>query len=342
MPSGGEDNNPACDAQDSFGCYGVSPTDANAFCTVFDCQADSDCPGGWWCATVNAAPNVTTTTPSFGKTRAVCLPREYCAVCQMDHDCPRAADGATQQHCVSDPNGGGFCTPQCGTTADCKADAICTKQWGVCAQATCKADSDCNAGGVTEKCFAGTCGVPCARDADCPPSNGAPQHCASGACVTQACQSDDDCPPTAGTYQHCNAGACTPECGSNADCNPAAQDQTCVPLSVCVPRAGTCLGDGSFCSPCRSDADCADGYCLSAPYSEELFCSQKAAAGPCTADGAPNGACPTPPNGANYKGVSCTATTDDFAPVDQCVGVVTFGTSQDMPVYTPGCWTLNR
>jgi hypothetical protein len=42
---------------------------------------------------------------------------------------------------------------------------------------------------------------------------------------------------------------CTPECSSDGDC---AAGQRCKALSVCVPRAGACVGDGSFCSPCRT------------------------------------------------------------------------------------------
>src|SRR5579864_681999 len=45
-PSGGEAN-AACDAAEGFGCYGTSPTDAYAMCTIFDCAKDRDCPGGW-------------------------------------------------------------------------------------------------------------------------------------------------------------------------------------------------------------------------------------------------------------------------------------------------------
>src|SRR4029077_14284264 len=129
----------------------------------------------------------------------------------------------------------------------------------------------------------------------CPPSNGTPQHCsAAGACVTQECTSDDDCPPTETTFQHCNGGACTPECSGDSDCNAAVGDESCVaPLRVCVPRAGACVGDGGFCSPCRSDGDCTNGFCLSAAYSTERFCSQAMARGTaCSSMGPPTGSCP--------------------------------------------------
>jgi hypothetical protein len=337
LPSG------ACDTGDGFACFGTSPTDATAFCTMFDCSRDRDCPGGWWCATVNVAPNVTTTKLTFGPTHTVCLPRRYCAPCQTDHDCFEASD-ATAQHCVMDTGGSGFCTPQCGSSADCQQDAICTKQWGICTQKACQADGDCQAASPRERCSAdGVCRFSCSRDSDCPTSNGAVQHCRSGGCVAQACQSDDDCPPTAGTFQHCNAGACTPECSSNADCDPTLKDQTCVPLSVCVPRAGVCAGDGTFCSPCRSDADCGNGYCLSSPYSKELFCSQTLQGGTCTTNGPqPAASCPSRNASANYKVVACTPSASPFSPANQCVGEVSLGKAQGAVQYVPGCWTLNQ
>jgi hypothetical protein len=332
---------PECNTLDTFDCYGTSPTDANAFCTLFDCAQDSDCKGGWWCATLDLAPNVTTTKRSFGPTRTVCLPRAYCDGCQMDHDCPLAADG-TQQHCVQDSSGNGFCSPQCATGSNCPLDATCTRMpWGVCAQMTCATDADCVA---AQACFAGVCRVPCARDADCPASNHAPERCsAAGVCVPKACASDDDCAPTNGTFQHCSAGSCTPECAVDTDCNGGAGDQRCVPLSMCMPRAGVCRGDGSLCAPCRSDADCPSGYCLAAPYSTERFCSQTMKSGTtCSSTGPPPGSCPTLPSNANYKGVACTAAADDFAPANQCVGLVTFGTVMGQMQHVPGCWTVNR
>jgi hypothetical protein len=345
LPTGGE-NNAACDTVDTFGCYGISPTDANAFCTILDCTADSDCKGGWWCATIDVAPNVSSTTRSFGKSRTACLPRTYCASCQSDHDCSAAPDGQPQ-HCVPDSAGGSFCSNACGKDANCPLDAQCKAPWAVCAPRTCANDGDCQKYAPKEACFGGTCQLPCNRDTDCPPSNGLPQHCdsGSGACVPQSCNNDDDCPPAAGTFQHCNVGTCTPECGTDSDCNPDVGDQTCAqPLKVCTPRAGVCVGDGSFCSPCRADADCHNGYCLAAAYSTERFCSQNMKLGTsCLSTGPPSGSCPMRPSTANYKGVACTQSSSDTSPANQCIGFVTFGTaSNGQPQIVPGCWTVNR
>jgi hypothetical protein len=340
-------NNPACDTGDNFFCYGASPTDATAFCTYFDCVYDSDCPGGW-CAVVNDEPNVDTATRSFGATQSVCLPRQYCAPCRLDHDCSLSPDGS-QEHCVGQTSpGGGFCAPQCATSSDCRLDATCTPQTGVCTANACGSDADCQANGSAQVCIAGACALACAADTDCPMANGEPQRCAPGisgvsVCTAQACNSDDDCPPTLGTFQHCNAGACTPECGANSDCDPGADDQTCVALSVCTPRAGACVGDGSFCTACRSDADCADGYCVASTYSKERFCSQTVANGNCSpTTGPPTNGCPSLPAGASAKMVACTAAVSDFAPANQCIGEVTFGTAQGMTQFDPGCWAQNR
>jgi hypothetical protein len=340
---------PACDTLDTFDCYGTSPADAKAFCTLFDCAKDSDCEGGWWCATVEAVPNLSTPNRSFGQPpRTVCLPRVYCASCQMDHDCPPAA-GGTPQHCVPDSLGNGFCSPQCGADTNCPIDATCQVPWGVCAQTTCVTDDDCQGYAPAEKCIGAACKVACKRDADCPKSNGATQHCdAAGGCTPQVCTIDDECPPTGGVFQHCNAGACTPECSVDTDCNVAVGDQTCIPppFKVCSPRAGVCRGDGSFCSPCRTDSDCTNGYCLATPYSTERFCSQAMTSGMTCSSTAPPppGSCPTPPSGANYKGVACTTVADaPFSPPNQCIGVVTFGKSPTgTALLQPGCWTANR
>jgi hypothetical protein len=331
---------PACDTADGFACYGRSPTDANAFCTLFDCAKDSDRVGGWWCARIDTAPNVNTIGRSFGSVEHACLPRQYCAPCTADHDCTLAADG-TRQHCVSDAKGSRFCGPQCASDDGCAPDAICTRQWTLCVQSTCAVDGDCaRLAGAADRCIAGACQQPCSTTADCSASGGSPRHCVAGVCAAQSCLSDDDCPPAGGTYRHCMGGACAPECAGASDCE---KDQTCQSASVCTPRAGVCVGDGTFCSPCRSDADCLHGYCLVADYSPERFCSQTATGGDCAPDAGPSfpGCPPRAPN-ANYKGVTCTTSSTDFAPANQCVGYVLLGTSTGVQQAGAGCWTLNR
>jgi len=315
VPSDGEGTNKACDQSQGFACYGQTPTDANAYCTQFNCQADTDCPGGWWCETVDAQPNVLTAKRSLHKTRTVCRPRQYCATCLEDHDCPVDASG-TAQHCVADPNGDGnsYCAPGCKSDANCPLDATCGSAYPVCT-----------------------------------PAQGA------------ACKSDDDCPPQNGTFAHCLGGSCTPECGSQADC---ASGQSCGSLDVCRPRAGLCKGDGSFCSPCRSDADCATGVCEYAAYSTERYCSVPMSSGTCPPDTTgqgiqieppPKGTCPAAPAGSpasdkNYGAIGCTNQATSLGPANTCLAMTSISDGQAACVAppgtdcvpVPGCWTANR
>jgi hypothetical protein len=244
-PSGGLENNPSCDSTQNFWCYGVSPTDGNAFCTQYGCTDDLDCKAGWWCATINATPDVRTTTRQFGEAQVttVCLPRvwnqkpgTYCAPCKTDLDCP--TNEGRKQHCADPGDGQPICAAECSKDSECTLDARCVPDY-----------------------------------------------------------------PTAG-------------------------------VSTCLPRAGTCKGDGKLCSPCRADTDCTDGVCALAAYSTEHFCTQKSGV-PCSGQ---TRQCPTPPQGAAPAGVGCvTDSSGDIAPKDQC-----FGGYNLMSNGVPGCWTKPR
>jgi hypothetical protein len=253
-PTKGLDQNPDCDSADYFWCYGVSPTDGNAFCTQFQCSDDADCPGGWWCATVNDTPNVTTSKrPDWGTTTTVCLPRayntkpgSYCAPCKSDVDCPKNGDAA--QHCVSADGSGG-------------AETVCSTE----------------------------------------------------------CQNDGNCP----------------------------FDQKCVDtgigVSTCVPRAGTCKGDGSLCSPCHSDKECqagAGGYCVNADYSTEHFCTAPTPTCTYSSTTGFSDSCPkladlpasvAPPN-TTTDGIGCSYQSSMGIPLKQCYGGNVFGL---------GCYTFH-
>lgn len=131
-PSGGFDANPDCDSAQKFFCHGVLPTDGNAFCTQYDCTADTDCRAGWWCATVNTTPNVVTLKRAFGpdQVRSVCLPRQwnlkpgtYCAPCKTDLDCPLNEN--LPQHCLDPGSGEKVCSTECSNDKNCTLDAAC-------------------------------------------------------------------------------------------------------------------------------------------------------------------------------------------------------------------------
>lgn len=305
-PTGGETGNSACDTADSFACYGQSPTDANAFCTIFGCQQDSDCPGGWWCETVDKQPSVKSATRSFGPVRTVCTPRQYCSTCQMDHDCPAAADG-TQQHCVQDTQGNGFCTPQCGSAANCALDAKCVTQWSVCTPAQ---------------------GATCQSDDDCPPADGTFQHCDAGAC-TPECASSSDC---TGNGQKCatlatcqpRAGVCV---GTGDFCSPCHAD------SDCTPGGGYCVyADYSterYCSVPMSSGTCPKSTQAGVEINEP-----------------PAGTCPKAPAGSSASvagrgAVGCTIV-KSVAPANECVALTSISDGNGGEAAIVGCWTINR
>jgi hypothetical protein len=236
LPPGGQDGNPACDAETGFACYGKGTTDATSYCTRYDCTTDLDCAGGYWCATINTQPSVKSDKRTFGKTRTACLKREYCSPCAGDVDCP-AIDGQ-QTRCIGDQAGGSFCTTPCASNSNCRLDARCA-----------------DVGDGTKLCY---------------------------------------------------------------------------------PRAGLCKGDGSICSPCRSDADCPNGFCIKGPYSPERFCSVKSTTA-CTPSGMATfvkGSCP-PFTAVAGTNIGCQASDmDETIPKDQCVGLIAFGDTGDIACYS--------
>jgi hypothetical protein len=304
-----ESGNPACDGMDGFSCYGISPSDANAFCTQFGCLGDSDCTGGWWCATVNVGPNVTTSKATYGKPpRQICLPRSYCAPCQLDHDCAPTPDGQPQ-YCIADSQGNGYCTSRCTATASCTADAACGPRWKLCLSSP-------------------PAGMPCTRDEDCPPSaQDYAQHCDFGPVQGGV---DAGLPLT---------GVCAPECGTDADCD-ASQGQRCLNsnTSFCSPRAGVCKGDGKLCSPCRSDADCmSGGFCVQAEYSTERFCTvagKAAANNQCSCPAGTTTGIPGVTVGCSLPAQPGNPLPPTFPPPYQCVGLEMLGGA---PIL--GCWS---
>lgn len=157
-------------------------------------------------------------------------------------------------------------------------------------------------------------------------------------CAT--CKVDLDCPPREGIAQHCIPDAqgtnfCTIECGSSNNCPYEAVCTTAGAFKACVPRAGSCVGDGSLCSPCRSDADCGeDGACVKGEYTTERFCAKKSTS-PCTDTS--GGSCPKTLPLANEKTaqIGCSRQASENLPEQYCVGLWSFGEVSDLGCYTP-------
>ncbi|MFO0734232.1 MAG: hypothetical protein U0270_00055 [Labilithrix sp.] len=159
--------NPACDYDQRFYCYGISPTDGDAYCTRYDCESDLECGPGFACVDINTTPNVATSKKkAIGKTQKVCLRRTYCSPCTADVDCTTIE--GTKQHCIRDSVGRGFCTPECETNSNCNNEAkcvtaklddnssakVCYPRSKVCIGekdklcSSCLVDTDCGEGGV--------------------------------------------------------------------------------------------------------------------------------------------------------------------------------------------------
>jgi hypothetical protein len=243
-PEGGFDTNPDCDTDQSFWCYGQNPTDAESFCTQFQCGSDLECKGGYWCATVNVEPSVRRARRTVKQTQTVCLPRRYCSPCKNNVDCPKGADG-NPQFCVAGSDDAKFCTSECNTDNNCQGDAVCV----------------------------------------------------------------DD-----GDHR------------------------------VCKPKAGTCKGDGSFCSPCRSDDDCqGDSICLRSAYSKEQFCVPKSGKACAVVNDKVVSDCPDTPkaDGLDLLGVGCMTERDSpDIPKDYCVPYIQY--SSDEQNVIEGCWTRKQ
>ncbi|GAC1540645.1 MAG: hypothetical protein NVS3B10_05300 [Polyangiales bacterium] len=213
-PTGGLDKNPDCDTAQGFSCYGTSPADGAAYCTRYDCNADSECGQGFYCGTINVAPNVTTAKPTFHQVTNVCLRRTFCAPCIADFDCP-SVNGAPQ-HCVGDQNGAGFCAPECTDNTNCALEARCID------------------GGVgTKICYprAGVCigdkslCSPCRNDGDCGDD---------GLCVKGQYTTEHACAKKSGVTCTDSAKMCPPSGDSKAHIGCTTADQTEVPANYCV------------------------------------------------------------------------------------------------------------
>ena len=211
-----------------------------------------------------------------------------------------------------------FCTQY-----DCKSDAECTGGYW-CAPINLEPSirrANRSVKETTTVCLPRSYCAPCKHDIDCPSQDGSPQYCVA----------DDS-----GTK------FCTSECQGDGNCR---LDATCVEdggRNVCKPRAGTCKGDGSFCSPCYADGDCqGDSVCLLGSYSRERFCAPKSAS-PCkeTASGV-TAECPASPKLDGLVGVGCQTTKDNpDVPKDYCLPFVQYGKEKDSAV--PGCWTKKK
>lgn len=206
-------------------------SDGDAYCTLFDCQADSDCAPGMFCKAVRVEGTLTGCTLPSGATgkkgdgepeikcsevaaynaqngttyqegpetplRNICVKREGCAPCEATADCS-LVEGAVCQAI----GGANHCAEPCPNGDECSSDFACTG--GFCVP---------RSGVCTPPQGAAFCHS-CSFDSDCGPA-GSTWACeeigGTTACrdlsFPDACTIDEDC-PTSPSGAH---GACLDE-----------------------------------------------------------------------------------------------------------------------------------
>ncbi len=336
-----------------------------AFFTAFygstacsDTCSDSDCKTGNRCAVDSTGAS---------ECRLVCGPN---VACPTNYQCLPGAEGFN--YCtpmrplatgaIAQKNGqwGARCNPSSNTTNDLSLNPDCdsaqsfwchgrspTDGEAYCTQFQCETNLDCAQGFACEDvnfapnaittvpqpgqtwrvCQKRSYCSECESDADCYPKNGSPMHCAVGKdsrkfCTTE-CENDDNCQIDA---------ACTTIAGTP---------------NLCIPRAGSCHGDGGFCSPCRSDVDCLqngnEGVCYQVDYTNERFCTAPSSTACRVVNKKLQATCPKGgPEGSSVKGVSCFTNAIQGKPKDHCYGLIQWGVNGTDPIAFPGCWTPNR
>jgi hypothetical protein len=215
---------------------------------------------------------------------------------------------------VSPTDGAAFCTQyNCEADADCGAGFYC----GTANEAPNVTTVKHSAGKTFKVCLPRTYCSPCTTDIDCGTQGGVPLHC-----VTD----------TKG------ANYCASECATDSNCQSDARCAGYGAFKACTPRAGVCVGDGSFCSPCHSDADCSNGICFDADYSNEKFCTVKSGV-QCKIDTNSKLVSQCPSRSPGQTPVGCTYfTAFRDLPTDQCYGTVAQGSGADL-AYVPGCYS---
>ncbi len=244
-PQQGLDSNPTCDTAQSFWCYGISNTDANAYCTQYQCKDDGDCPGGWWCGTINDTPDVRNLKrKDFGPpgastgTTSLCMPRAYnlkpgtfCATCKTDLDCPKNEGNA--QHCISADNNGGS-EKTCGV--ECTNDGNCPLDYA------CQASDDAGGANVCVP-RAGTCTgnaafcSPCHSDTDC--------DAVSGYCVIADYSTEHYCTTLSGVPCSVSGSTLTAKCPTTSG-TPSSAGVSCSYSSAFQFPKDQCYGLVNF------------------------------------------------------------------------------------------------
>jgi hypothetical protein len=228
----------AADQCQALFCRTAGQGDADALCTLQDCHADADCPGGFWCSQVRDPQQIC--GPTCTASKCASGPKQG-ATCTKDADCEKG----NSKFC----GGKVAMPPACIQPADLSANGQTFVEAQYCA--------------LRNECAVrGQC-APCASDLDC--SLVAGQRCtqvgAEKVC-TKTCASDSDCENAFA----CTAGACVPRfgacvgsakfcepCRTDLDCGSKDGTMACISFSGGAEKVCVDIGNGS---PCTTDDDC--------------------------------------------------------------------------------------
>lgn len=320
------------------------------------CVKHTDCPHGYGCGELPA--------PDDGGMLSVCVPVEpstseggYGTKCGDDYA------KCTQEGFIC-PGNHGDTETSCTKLDGCESDSDCPSAYwcgslrdrACIGNKECESDADCasvegascaalDAEGKVKRCKLDTfCHT---SPDDCPKPGGGERYTCSTlgdptgdklvvqrrACVPRTycspCENDADCTePTAACIDNGNGEKfCSTQCSpSGFTCDPSASCESVGDDFYCVPKSGSCKGDGGSCAACRNDADCGPaGLCYVSPSSRERFCMA-----PCDADKS----CPDTPGGMPQG--CCTDPASCGSLLDYCVPDYYPSVSDSR--YAMGCW----
>ena len=275
--------------QDGFVCPG-NLGDTETTCTKLDgCETDDDCPPAYWCGAI--------------RDRACIGDR----ACESDDDCK--IEGAK---CVA--------LDADGQVKRCKVDTFCHTSPDDCPVLARPKDAP------STHTYKTTCST-------LPDPAGDKLVVQRKACLPRTycspCETDADCTePTSACIEDKNGEKfCSVQCTPNGfTCDPGSACEEVGNDFYCVPKSGSCKGDGASCASCRTDEDCGPGgYCYTNPVSRERFCMQ-----PCAADKS----CPNTPAGMTQR--CCTDPDSCGALLNYCMPEYYVSVSDSR--YAMGCW----
>lgn len=219
----------SCSAQEcvaNLTCITKGDADADAYCTQNGCQADADCPGGYYCGASRDPREICNSMPKKGNSnlcgkvsintpcvpasdlgngntlfegpgcilQKTCLKRNECAPCDADLDCSQGI----ANHCITMPmEAQKRCAKACNANSDCGRDfacqdsgtagKVCVHKFGACE----------GTGKFCEPCLDDTSCGPVTGTSVCFTHNDGQRGCGDIAFPTM-CMTSADCPKSPG------------------------------------------------------------------------------------------------------------------------------------------------